>query len=218
MYKKRKQYNNPSLLEMIFEIFITLTFLLGKLIFKLIIKIFSKKKVTNKNDYKIVKKINPILTSSANITQEIPKDEISDNKRYALKQSLLSPAEKNFLSVLEKIVDDKYIIESQVQLSRIVTPLDSNTNYTNYSDFNKIKAKSIDFVLFNNDYSPYLCIELDDLSHLKWERQKRDIFVNKVMADVGLRIIHIRTSYFYDLENLKRQIFSNSMRSARVAS
>lgn len=207
MYKKRKQYNNPSLLEMIFEIFITLTFLLGKLIFKLIIKIFSKKKTVNKNDYKIVKETNPIPTNSSNITQEIPKDEISDNKRYALKQSLLSPAEKNFLSVLEKIVDGKYIIESQVQLSRIVTPLDSNINYTNYSDFNKIKAKSIDFVLFNKDYSPYLCIELDDISHLKWERQKRDMFVNKVMADVGLRIIHIRTSYSYNLEDIRKQIF-----------
>ena len=217
MYKKRKQYN-PSLLEMIFEIFITLTLLLGKLIFKLIIKIFSKKKVINKNDYKIVKEINPIPTNSANIAQEIPKDEISNNKRYALKQSILSPAEKNFLSVLEKIVDGKYIIENQVQLSRIVTPLDSNISYTNYSDFNKIKAKSIDFVLFNKDYSPYLCIELDDISHLKWERQKRDMFVNKVMAEVGLRIIHIRTSFSYDLENLKRQIFSNSMRSTRVIS
>ncbi|OHB20718.1 MAG: hypothetical protein A3J67_05820 [Parcubacteria group bacterium RIFCSPHIGHO2_02_FULL_48_10b] len=52
--------------------------------------------------------------------------------------------EKKFFGVLEQVVGGKYRIENQVQLSRIVSPRDSNKHYINYQDFNRIKAKSID--------------------------------------------------------------------------
>jgi hypothetical protein len=133
---------------------------------------------------------------------------VTTNQRYSLRDSLLTPAEKEFLAVLEKIVGDHFYIQKQVQLSRIVAPTNSNEHFTNYRDFNQIKAKSIDFVLYDREYRPYLCIELDDHSHSLADRIKRDNFVNEVMASVGLRILHIPVAYSYDLEVLRQQIFS----------
>jgi len=130
-----------------------------------------------------------------------------DDKRYGLKTSLLTPTEKDFLNILEQVVEDRYTIATQVPLSGIVTILDSNKNFTNYHDFNLIKAKTIDFVLYDKDYKPQLCIELDDRSHLRWDRIKRDAFINDLMKSVGLRIIHIHPAYLYDDEDLKEQIF-----------
>jgi hypothetical protein len=122
--------------------------------------------------------------------------------QYRLRDCLITQAEKNFLEVLKESVGDKYYIELQVQISRIVEPTNSN-----YSDFNRIKAKSIDFVLYDKNYKPFLAIELDDSSHLKADRIDRDNFVDGVMNSVGLRIIHVPVSYHYDIEKLRNQIF-----------
>lgn len=184
---------------MLIEMLFAGIFLLAKSLFKLIQKLFFEVPMVGKDLYEINKQPRAVIDEPTN-------NEPLSEKRYGLKESLLTPSEKNFLSVLEKVVGDSFIIEKQVQLSRIVTPIDSNNNFINYKDFNQIKAKSIDFVLFNKDYSPYLCIELDDLSHMRWNRQKRDAFVDKIMKDVGLRIIHIRASYSYNPEEIKKQI------------
>jgi len=130
--------------------------------------------------------------------------------RYGLKGSLLTPAEKEFLNALNQVVGDRYHVELQVQLSRIVAPKDSTKTFTNYRDFNRIKAKSIDFVLYDNDYKPYMCIELDDRTHLRWDRIKRDIFVDEVMKGVGLPIIHVRRAPSYDLDELKERVLQRT--------
>lgn len=137
-------------------------------------------------------------------------EEDTNNSRYSLRQSLITPAEKDFLKVLEEVVGDRYIIKPQVQLSSIVKPVDSNEHFTNYHDFNQIKAKSIDFVLFDKDYRPYLAIELDDSSHRRWDRMKRDIFIDDVMKGVHLRIIHVPVEYAYNSEELRSEIFQTS--------
>jgi hypothetical protein len=208
------RYNKaPNILEMLATIFIALVFFLAKLFFKLVKYLFWGGVEITKGLYRIsnapsTPKIEPELPQNTPDTKvednPVNTDNVAPDKRYGLKESLLTPSEKNFLGVLEQIVGDRYIIEKQVQLSRIISTVETN----NYGDFNRIKAKSIDFVLFNKDYSPYLCIELDDLSHMRWNRQKRDAFVDGIMKDVGLRIIHIRASYSYDLEKLNNQIFS----------
>ncbi len=203
-WKKKRYYNNQlNILEMLVEIIAGLFFILGKLIYKLILKVFHRGIEIKKGSFGINN-----APSTQIYDSKTPLPTASDEGvRYGLKQSLLSPSEKNFLDVLKQVVGDRYVIENQVQLSRIVTPLDSNSNFTNYRDFNQIKAKSIDFVLFDKNYKPYLCLELDDKSHLRWDRMKRDAFVDAVMKDVGLRIIHIRASYSYNPEDLGKQIF-----------
>ena len=118
----------------------------------------------------------------------------------------MTPAEKDFLGALTQVVGGRYHIEKQVQLSRIVSPKDSNEHFTNYRDFNRIKAKSIDFVLYDGNYKPFMCIELDDRTHLRWDRIQRDVFVDEVMKGAGLPILHVRRADSYNLEELRESI------------
>jgi len=137
------------------------------------------------------------------------KPEIITESRYFLKHSLLTPTEKEFLKVLEQVVGNHYRIEAQVPLSAIVKPIDSNARYTNYGDFNKIRAKSIDYVLYDKDYVPCLAIELDDYTHLQSNRIERDHFIDEVMRGVGLRIMHVPVAYIYDQDFLRNIIFES---------
>ncbi len=199
----RRNRRNVSLPEMLLEIMFGAVVLLGNLLFKLVKLIWN-------NRYKFPKlkinrsspQVSNTISAQNNIVTPVQTTELVTEKRYALKDSLLTPTEKDFLEVLRQIVGDKYSIELQVPLSRIVSPIDSSAHFTNYRDFNKISAKSIDFVLYDKEYKPYLAIELDDRSHSRWDRIKRDAFVNDVMKSVGLRLIHIKVSYSYDLNKL----------------
>lgn len=219
-YYKKKYYRknySPNIFDMLADIIVALGTLFGMFIFWLFKKIFD-----NRNKIKGLFKLNetPLNTPEINIQTQNNVDQISEfenelpvqekvNKKYTLKESQVTEAERDFLEILKHVIGDRYRIEPQVQLSSIVRPIDSNSHYTNYTDFNKIKAKSIDFVLFDNINKPYLVIELDDRSHFRLDRIKRDQFVNDLMNEVGLRIIHIKTSYSYDIEKLRKQIFIN---------
>lgn len=221
-YYRRRYYKNrskgPDLFDMLADIIFFLGIIFGKFIFWLFKKIFSNKSKTkglfklnaeptenSEEDTRIQDKLNKFVQSPyAENEQELSKETV---KKYSLKESQITEAEKDFFEILKEAVGNNYRVEPQVQLSSIVRPIDSNNRYTNYTDFNKIKAKSIDFVLFDEKNRPYLAIELDDRSHFRWERMKRDQFVNDLMAEVGLRIIHVPFAYSYDSEKLRKQIF-----------
>ncbi|MFA6405437.1 MAG: DUF2726 domain-containing protein [Candidatus Paceibacterota bacterium] len=203
---------------MLADIIFFLGVIFGKFIFWIFKKIFSNKNKTkglfklnaeptenSEEDVQIQEKLNKFVQSPyAKNEQESPKE---NARKYSLKESQITEAEKCFFEILKEVVGNNYRIEPQVQLSSIVRPIDSNNRYTNYTDFNRIKAKSIDFVLFDDKNKPWLAIELDDRSHFKWERMRRDQFVNDLMTEVGLRIIHVPFSYSYDSEKLRKQIF-----------
>jgi len=218
MEKKRYYNNQPNVLEMLVEIFAGLIFLLGKMIYKLIRYLFNRSIKISKGSYSIMDgpytnisdleftRNNKTTTLDATYLSEKQSSSNGNENRYNLKENPMSPAEENFFFILKQIVDGKYTIQTQVQLSSIVKPKDSNAHYTNYSDLNKIIKKSVDFVLYDKRYKPVLVIELDDSSHFKWDRIKRDEFVNAVMKDVGLRIIHIRAPYSYSPKYLSELI------------
>jgi hypothetical protein len=208
----RSKNTGPNIFDMLAEIIIGLSIIFGKFIFWLFKKIFY-----NKNKMKGLFKLNEKSPSSPEADIQIhtnvdqapePERIVKASPKYSLKESQITEAEKDFLETLKEAVGNSYRIEPQVQLSSIVKPTDSSGRYTNYTDFNRIKAKSIDFVLFDANNKPHLAIELDDRSHFRWDRMKRDQFVNDLMTEVGLRIIHVPFSYSYDAEELRRQIFT----------
>lgn len=219
-YYRRRYYKSkgPDLFDMLAEIIFFLGIIFGKFIFWIFKKIFSNKNKTkglfklnaeptenSEEDARIQDKLNKFVQSPyVKNEEELSKENV---RKYSLKESQITEAEKYFFEILKEVVGNNYRIEPQVQLSSIVKPIDSNNRYTNYTDFNRIKAKSVDFVLFDDKNKPWLAIELDDRSHFKWERMRRDQFVNDLMTEVGLRIIHVPFSYSYDSEKLRKQIF-----------
>ncbi len=124
---------------------------------------------------------------------------------YVKNTYLMTKAEHEFFKVLQEVVQDKYYIIPQVQLSKIVRV--NKYEKFKYKYNNMIDRKSVDFVLFEKEtFSPYLVIELDEESHQLPKREDRDHFVNAIMAKIGLRIEHIKTAYNYDIQQIRAVI------------
>jgi very-short-patch-repair endonuclease len=133
---------------------------------------------------------------------------ISEKKEYlpyVKNNYLMTKAEHEFFKVLQQVVQDKYYIVPQVQLSKVIRV--NKYEKFKYKYSNMIDRKSVDFVLFEKEtFSPYLVIELDEESHQLPKREDRDHFVNAIMKKTGLRIEHIKTAYQYDISEITRLV------------
>jgi very-short-patch-repair endonuclease len=129
------------------------------------------------------------------------KEDKEENLPNRKKEKLMTKAEHEFFKVLQQVVQEKYYIVPQVQLSNLVQVEKQRSR--EYAFRNKIDRKSVDFVLFNKEYfTPYLVIELDDSSHSREDRKMRDGFVDSVLNKAGIRIMHLETAYNYDLNKV----------------
>lgn len=125
---------------------------------------------------------------------------------YAKRKYLMTKAELEFFRVLESVVKNQYYIIPQVSISKIAMTVARGKDYYMYS--NKIDRKTVDFVLFDKQYfSPIMVIELDDISHDNERRKTRDNFVDNVMENIGLKTVHVRTAYKYNVEELSNLVF-----------
>ena len=107
-----------------------------------------------------------------------------------------------------KIVNRKYkknlTIFSQIALNRLI---DVNNKKEERGLLNRIKEKSIDFALYDEDTRKiFCCIELDDETHIRMpQRMERDLFVNKALAD-NIKLIHIRRADEYSIHDIIEKI------------
>lgn len=127
-------------------------------------------------------------------------ENINYNEKYIKKDYLLTKTELKFYKSLKQITDElNLVICPQVTLYQIV-------QNKSFKDFNKIQSKSIDFVIAEPNLKIKLCIELDDYTHQKSKRIKRDEFINKLFTDLNIKLIRIQVQNFYNLEELKNKI------------
>ena len=163
-----------------------------------------KQKIHNKKEYekmkqkyqekielekrtKSLKKINEVCK----IEQEIKAKEknYKKYKSFEKKEYLLTTSELKFYKILKKITDELNLnIFTQVGLYEIIRCND-------YKDFNRIKSKTIDFVITNNQCKIIKCIELDDYTHNQIKRIER------------IDLIRIPVQNYYKKEDLKKEIF-----------
>lgn len=152
----------------------------------------------------IVIVVGAVLLTNFLRKSETVKGEKNIELPYVKKQYLMTNAEREFFKVLHLAVQDRYYIVPQVQLSKIVQVEKGNCKYE-YK--NKINLKSADFVLFDKEYfMPQIVIELDDSSHLRSDRQERDGFVNSLMEKVNIKIVHVKNSVNYSIQDLKTSL------------
>jgi len=122
---------------------------------------------------------------------------------YKKKPYFFTISERKFFDILQSVINNKYIIFSKV---RIVDLLDVPKGLENpdfYKRFNKIKSKHVDFVICDKEkLAPLLVIELDDSTHSKPNRIKRDEFVDQSFQSAGLPILHVRNSVSYNRDEL----------------
>ena len=126
---------------------------------------------------------------------------------YHTKESLLSPAERSFLGVLDQaLVNDNYRTFAQVRLADIVE-VDKGLQRSDWQKaFNAISRKHVDFVVCRSDDMAIAgAIELDDRSHQKRTRKDRDQKVDEILAAAGIPLVRVKTAVAYapiDIKNL----------------
>lgn len=138
------------------------------------------------------------------ILTKIPKQEKIENEDlsslYEKKTYLLTQSELKFYKLLKSITDKNNLnLFSQVALYEIIKS--KNIKY-----FNKIKSKTIDFVITDVNCKIKLCIELDDPTHIKENRQKRDKFVDNLFKELNIKLIRIPVQSCYKLNELENKI------------
>jgi len=123
----------------------------------------------------------------------------SKNKDFSYskfrKKEILTKAEKQFYFILQKEIKSEYKIIPQAVLSAFI-----DCNEFLYR--NKINRKTIDFLIVDNQLNIVCGIELDDKSHNKYKRIKRDEFVNSVFNHIDIKLLRIKMSKNYK-EQLK---------------
>lgn len=138
------------------------------------------------------------------ILTKIPKQEKIENEDlsslYEKKTYLLTQNELKFYKLLKSITDKNNLnLFSQVALYEIIKS-------KNIKHFNKIKSKTIDFVITDVNCKIKLCIELDDPTHIKENRQKRDKFVDNLFKELNIKLIRIPVQSYYKLNELENKI------------
>ena len=127
-----------------------------------------------------------------------------NNYPYFAREFLLTKAESKFYKVLKAVAKNKYDVTCKVRLADIINCSELNWR-RGYGG--QIACKHIDFVLFDSYSSRILlAIELDDRSHDKPARQKRDKFVNKAMKKADVVLLRIPVEWGYDMGKLDKEI------------
>jgi hypothetical protein len=79
------------------------------------------------------------------------------------------------------------IVLAQVELSRVVVPTDPDKRNA-FALYNRIRGKSLDFVVCLKDFSVVAALELDDASHTK-SRRAADETKNQALTSAGIPLI-----------------------------
>ena len=110
---------------------------------------------------------------------------------YTAKQSLMTRAEDEFFLKLERAVDERYYVFPQVHLSSL---LDHHVDGQDWGyAFRHINGKSVDYVLCSREtLQPTYAIELDDYSHEKSDRRKRDKEVERIFEEANLPLVRFK--------------------------
>lgn len=142
------------------------------------------------------KKINNVNSNNEKVDFSVT----NYNEKYEKVDYLLTKNELKFYRILKQVTNKLgYSLFCQVALYEIVKS-------KNYKDFNKIKSKSIDFVITQENCKILLCIELDDTSHERNNRIERDNFINQLFKDLDIKLLRIQLQNFYNMEELENKI------------
>jgi hypothetical protein len=137
---------------------------------------------------------------------DIEEDVIEDEPFKYVKKPFMTWNEKLFYNKLLKVFGDKYIIQPQINLASIMNKVGEFDHVTDL-------FRNIDFGIFSkDDYQLLLLIELNDATHLKLDRQIRDIKVDRICKKAGYNLIKFWTDQPNKLYYIDNIINKNIMR------
>lgn len=104
---------------------------------------------------------------------------------YSVKAQIMTNAEKVFYDKLLAEAGDEYYIVPQAHLSMFINHKIKGQNWR--GAFSVINGKSVDFLIVEKTtQKPALAIELDDYTHGRPDRQRRDQIVEEILNRAGV--------------------------------
>lgn len=162
-----------------------------------------KKRIINKIKNKISKYGHKEIKKEMELNVNSKKDEIyidADNSKYETKD-LITEYETYFYNILLELENEMEIrIQSQVNLATIINKI-SNTKYQTEL------FRNIDFGIFTKDCKKILLlIEINDKTHNKPEKIKRDKKVKEILKKANIRLITFYSTMPNKKEYVKNRI------------
>ena len=144
---------------------------------------------------------------SEKVEKEDKENKISNEKYYSKGQVLTDTEVKFYNALLEATAEMNVVIYPVMSLKELVYVVDEKGQKNPYKYFNKINKKHIDFTLCEPKTAKILgCIELDDATHNQEKRYERDQYVDKVLAQAGIKLLRYKTYKNYDIPYLKHRV------------
>ena len=104
---------------------------------------------------------------------------------YISKKQIMTNAEKVFYDKLLATLGDNHYIVPQAHLSMFIDHKIKGQNWK--GAFSVINGKSVDFLIVEKlTQKPVLAIELDDYTHSRTDRTRRDAIVKKILDNAGI--------------------------------
>ena len=129
------------------------------------------------------------------------------NASYERRDPLFSPAERSFLGVLEQIVGKEYRVIGKVRMADIIRPRKGLSGSAWRSALNRITSKHVDFAVCDPRTLQVVgVIELDDSSHDRTDRQRRDKFVDAALSSAGVPLVRIPAQRAYTPAEVRQRV------------
>lgn len=136
----------------------------------------------------------------------INNNNIKSDKKY-YKRKYMSDCELNFYNKIKELENEEYKVIPQVNLATIITKENKS--------FQGELFRNIDFAIFDKNFQNLLLlIELNDSSHKKSSRIKRDIKVKKICDSANIKLITFYTNFAnekdYVINRIKKEILAEN--------
>lgn len=141
------------------------------------------------------------------IIQILLKIKRSNEIQYKKKATLITPAERSFMKVLESIVQKNHRVFVQVRIADVITPNTQNKKNW-WRLFAQISSKHFDYVICHKDtFEVVAVVELNDKSHNLPKRIERDKYIKVACLTANLVLVNIKARKYYKTEEVKTQIY-----------
>ena len=149
--------------------------------------------------YRLPEKKKPLIfKKKPKVFSPIDYDNSLPQNVYRVRKSILTNVEKEFYESFRSILPDRFIVLPQVNLAVVLEKV-SGTAYQNEL------FRNIDFGIFDFNLKPLLLVEINDESHRRPDRVKRDKKVSDICSSAGLPLIRFWVSYGLNPDYFRRR-------------
>ena len=126
---------------------------------------------------------------------------------YIRADCLFSKAEANFYFALKGAVQDRYIVFGKVRVADIITIKSGLSPKARMSALGRIAQKHLDYVLVHPvTLAPICAVELNDKTHNRDDRSKRDQMLTRIFEKTEFPIIWVKAARSYDKSEILGEI------------